>query len=100
MYKIKATIKCPAALAGGLKRCLTDAGVVNIFEESVPFGKFILESRLYWDFVFPEMLTAEDDVAYLSYEFDDSAAGRGFSHDIELKLGWIPQNLRYITVDD
>lgn len=99
MYRLKATVKCPLALADELETALNGAGVEHIIRERIPYGKFVTESRLYWDFVFPEMLSDEADVAYLSYEFEDSAEGRSRSHDMELKLGWIPQNLHYVTVD-
>ncbi len=98
MYKLKAVIKCPAAMTDEIVSRLNTLGVKEIEKTIIPFGTFIQESRMYWDFVFPEMASEGKDVAYLSYEFDDTPEGREFSHDVELKLGWIPQNLHYITV--
>jgi hypothetical protein len=97
MYKLKATIKCPAEGKAKIVECLRQYGVDSIEEERIPYGKFILESRMYWDFVHTEMQTDEKDVYYLYFFFDDTAEGRILSHEVELKLGWIPLNLRYVT---
>lgn len=98
MYKLKSTIKCPKEMEASFVKQLKAIGIEEMEIETVPYGKFINESRLYWDFVFPEMLSDEKDVTYISYVFDDTPEGRNRCHDAELKIGWIPQNIRYITV--
>ncbi len=98
MYHLKALIKCPEEYADMIQERLESLGVKDIGREIVPFGEFIQESRMYWDYVFPEMATDGKDVVYLTYQFEDTPEGREFSHDVELKLGWIPQNLHYITL--
>ena len=79
-------------MAETIKKC----GISDLEERIVPYGEFIRESRLYWDYVFPEMKEEGKDVAYICYYFEDNAAGRKQSHNAELRLGWIPQNLRYV----
>ncbi len=98
MYQLNALIKCPAEYADVIEKRLESLGVTGIDRQIVPFGEFICESRMYWDYVFPEMATDGRDVVYLTYYFEDTPEGREFSHDVELKLGWIPQNLHYITL--
>lgn len=98
MYKLTATVKCPIALKDELTDKFHSCGIENITEEIVNYHKFISESRLYFDFVFMEMLSDEKDVAYLHFEFEDSEQGRTLAHDVELKVGWIPLNLRYRTI--
>jgi|GEM_PF-1090424 len=99
MYKLKATIKCPTSLKDEMVQAVKNCGVKDIQVDAVPYAEFITESRLYWDYVFPEMKSDEKAVTYISFAFDDTPEGRKASHDCELKIGWIPQNLRYVEVN-
>ena len=96
MYQLKATVKCPLDMREKMTEAIRKCGISDLEIKTVPYGEFIRESRLYWDYVFPEMKEDEKDVVYICYCFEDSAAGRKQSHNAELRLGWIPQNLRYV----
>jgi hypothetical protein len=96
MYQLKATIKCPLEMGDEMAEAVRKCGISELEIKTIPYGKFIRESRLYWDYVFPEMKEDEKEVTYISYYFEDNAPGRKASHDTELRLGWIPQNLRYV----
>ena len=98
MYKLRSTIKCPEPKAPELLGALESLGIQDIEVRQVPYGEFIRESRLYWDYVFPEMLEDGEPVTYLSFEFDDTPEGRAASHHAEWSIGWIPQNIRYVEV--
>ena len=96
MYKLRSTIKCPDSMKEKILEALDQLEIADIEVESVPYETFAEESRLYWDFVFPEMLEEKKPVTYISYEFDDTDEGREASHRCEWSIGWIPQNIRYV----
>lgn len=98
MYQLKCTIKCPAALKNQIAEELKKWNVNDFAVEEIPYGVFAEESRLYWDYVFPEMKTDKKAVAYISYAFPDTQEGRDHCHRVEMSLGWIPQNIRYEEV--
>ena len=96
MYRLRSTIKCPEEQKDKILDALNQLNIENIEVEEVPYDRFISESRLYWDYVFPEMKSDEKNVYYISYEFDDTPEGRQASHHCEWSIGWIPQNIRYV----
>ncbi|MGN1344954.1 MAG: hypothetical protein ACI4U3_10250 [Traorella sp.] len=96
MYKLRCTIKCPNHMKDKLIEALNKIDINEIEVEEIPYETFIEESRLYWDYVFSEMLEDHQPVTYLSYEFDDTDEGRKASHFAEWSIGWIPQNIRYV----
>lgn len=98
MYKLKSTIRCPKEMQDSFLERLRKIGVADLEIETVPYAKFIGESRMYWDYAYPEMLYDQKDVVYLNFTFDDSPDGRKFCHTCEAKIGWVPQNIRYIEV--
>lgn len=98
MYKLRSTIKCPARMKDEIVGALQKLGITEHEIEEVPYGRFLEESRLYWDYVFPEMLDDKKTVAYISYEFPDTDEGRKASHHAEWNIGWIAQNVRYMEV--
>lgn len=100
MYLLKATIKCPNRLKESFINRLEEIGVKEIEVSSRAYGDFILESRLYWDYVYPEMLDEEKDVTYISFCYDDSEEGHQAMHDAEWHIGWVPLNIRYIRKED
>lgn len=98
MYRIRCTIKCPDAMKDRILAQLRKLGITDPEVEEVPYGQFIQESRMYWDYVFPEMKSEGKPVFYISYEFPDTKEGRDACHDAEWHIGWIPQNIRYVEV--
>lgn len=95
MYKLRNTIKCPIEMKDHFLEELKKLGIDPKIEV-VPYEVFIEESRLYWDYVYPEMLNDGKDVLYLSFEFPDTPEGRKASHKAEWNIGWVPQNIRYV----
>ena len=96
MYKLRCTIKCPADKK---EQFIKELGRLQIFDpeiEEIEYDRFINESRLYYDFVFPEMISDKKNVIYISYEFADTKEGRKACHDAEWNIGWVPQNIRYV----
>jgi hypothetical protein len=75
---------------------LKGISITDLDIEEIPYGKFISESRMNWDYVFPEMKTEGKPVTYISFEFPDTPEGREASHYAEWTIGWIPQNIRYV----
>ena len=98
MYALRSTIKCPVRMKNEILEALRKLNITAYEIEEVPYGLFIKGSRLYWDYVFPEMLEDKKTVLYISYDFPDTDEGRKASHHAELNLGWIPQNVRYVEV--
>jgi len=98
MYVLRSTIKCPNEMKEEILSALDKLNIKNPCIEEVPYDRFIQESRLYWDYVFPEMLKEEKPVTYISFDFPDSDEGREASHNAEWHIGWIPQNIRYVEV--
>ncbi len=96
MYCLRSTIKCPAEMKDKILDALKQLDICDPEIEEVAFDRFAGESRLYWDFVFPEMLEDRKAVYYISYEFPDTDEGRKASHHVEWSIGWIPQNVRYV----
>lgn len=98
MYQLKCTIKCPEQMKSQIVDRLTQLKIDEIQIEKIDYEKFVSESRMYWDYVFPEMKLDGKPVIYLSFAFEDTKEGRELCHDAELKLGWIPLNIRYVEV--
>ncbi len=96
MYMLRSTIKCPERMKDEIIRALQNAQVTEPEVEEVPYERFIKESRMYWDYAFPEMQSDRKPVIYISFEFPDTVEGREASHHAEWCLGWIPQNIRYV----
>lgn len=96
MYKLRSTIKCPQRMREQIIDKLAESHVTDLEIEEIPYEVFIEESRLYWDYVFPEMKIDRKPVNYISFEFPDTPEGRKASHYAEWNLGWIPQNVRYV----
>jgi hypothetical protein len=99
MYKLKSTIKCPDEKKQEIIEQIEKLNIPDYKVFQVDYETFIQESRLYWDFVFPEMLEAHKSVTYITFEFDDTPQGREQCHQAEWAIGWIPQNIRYIEVE-
>ena len=99
MYQLKCTIKCPEKMKPQIVDILTQLEIGEIEVETVSYEKFVGESRMYWDYAFPEMKQEGKPVIYLSFLFDDTKQGRELCHNAELKLGWIPLNIRYVEVE-
>ena len=95
MLKQKAVIKLPAAQAEDIRTQLAALGVSETETETVPFETFIEESRLNYDCVYGEAFEEGKDVVYLSFDFEDSEAGRAAAFRVEYGLKQIPLNLRY-----
>ena len=95
MLKLKSVIKAPAAEAAGIKDLLLPLGVSQIEETVVPYETFVQESKMNYDCVYAEAFSEGKDVIYLSFEFEDSAAGREAAFRVEYSLKQIPLNLRY-----
>lgn len=98
MYRLRSTIKCPGVMRDQLVEALHKLNVTELEIEEVPYERFIGESRLYWDYVFPAMASEKKAVTYISFEFPDTPEGREASHHAEWGIGWIPQNVRYVEV--
>lgn len=96
MYKLRNTIKCPNEKAEEIVNALKKINIEDIEIKEIPYAVFIEESRLYWDYVFPEMKEDHKPVSYISFEFDDTPEGREACHFAEWTIGWIPQNIRYV----
>lgn len=96
MYKLRSTIKCPVEMKEHFLEELKKLQIEDPKVEVIEYGKFIDESRLYWDYVYPEMLEEGKDVLYISYEFPDTPEGRKACHKAEWSIGWVPQNIRYV----
>ena len=100
MYKLRCTIKCPEAMKEEMIAELRKANVEDLEVCSVSYEDFIGESRMYWDYAFPEMKSEEKPVTYISYEFPDTKEGRQACHYAEWCIGWVPQNIRYVEVNE
>ena len=98
MYKLKCTIKCPKDAKDEMLQALSQCPVEHVDVQEVDYATFIDESRLYWDYVYPEMKDDKLPVTYLTFMFDDTPQGREDCHNTELKIGWIPLNIRYVEV--
>ncbi|MDR1795092.1 MAG: hypothetical protein LBR25_06825 [Erysipelotrichaceae bacterium] len=98
MYRLRSTIKCPKNKQAEILSALQKLDITEVEVQEIEYGRFVSESRLFWDFVFPQMLEEKQPVVYISYEFDDTEAGRKASHRAEMNIGWIPQNVRYVEV--
>lgn len=96
MYKLRNTIKCPMDMKDHFVEKLNRLHIRDIQIEEVEYEKFINESRLYWDYVYPRMQTEKKNVLYISFEFEDTPQGRKACHDAEWSIGWVPQNIRYV----
>ena len=96
MYRLRSTIKCPVNKKDQILGELEKLQILNPEIEEVEYDRFINESRLYYDFVFPEMVSDRESVVYISYEFEDTPEGRKACHRAEWSIGWIPQNIRYV----
>lgn len=59
---------------------------------------FIDESRRYWDYVRETKKTERKPVTYISFDFEDSEAGRKVAYDVEFRPHQIPINLRYVDI--
>ena len=98
MYKLRSTIKCPNEKRDEIVAKLQELDIKDYKVEVVAYEKFITESRLYWDYVFPEMKEDHKPVTYILFVFPDTQEGRKASHNAEWAIGWIPQNIRYVEV--
>lgn len=95
MRKIKATIKVPTSRAEEFLNQLYQESIEIVEVELVPYARFVRESRMNYDCVFPEMWTEEKDVSYLRFYFEDSDEGRDESFKLEYALMQVPLNLCY-----
>ena len=95
MKQLEATVKLPDALVGEYVSRLMELGVKYVDVDSVPYERFVTESRLNYDCCFPQMWTERKAVSYLRFAFDDSAEGRRAAFAAERDLMQIPMNLRY-----
>ncbi len=93
---LRSTIKCPLRMRDEILGELKKIDITDPKVEEIPYDKFMEESRLYWDYVFPDMKDDEKPVYYISFEFPDTEEGREASHHAEWSIGWIPQNIRYV----
>lgn len=98
MYKLRSTIKCPQRMREEITAKLAELQITDLVIEEIPYGTFLEESRMYWDYAFPEMKTDKKPVTYISFEFPDTPEGRKACHSAEWHIGWIPQNIRYVEV--
>lgn len=96
MYKLRSTIKCPLRMKEEIVKALQKIQITELEIREIPYEQFAGESRLYWDYVFPEMIEDRKPVVYISFEFPDTNEGREASHYAEWSIGWIPQNIRYV----
>lgn len=99
MNKIQATIKAPVSEAEAIKKELWALGVNEISTRSIPYERFVRESRMNYDCVFKQMWEEKSDVVYLDFYFDDSAQGREKAYCIEFNLKQVPLNLRYMATE-
>ncbi len=99
MYKLKGTIKCPTRLKDDFLKKLKNLGKTATDTE-IEYGAFIQESRLYWDYVYPEMLDDETSVHYITFMCDDTNEGREEMHNIEWHIGWVPLNICYVYMEE
>ena len=95
MRKIKATIKVPTSRAEEFLNQLYREGIEIVEVELVPYTRFVRESRMNYDCVFPEMWTEEKDASYLCFYFEDSDEGRDESFELEYAIMQVPLNLCY-----
>ena len=96
MNNLRKTITCPTEKAQEIIDALKKINIEDVNVKEVDQSDFIEESRLYWDYVFPEMQSDHKPVTYISFEFDDTPEGRQACHHAEWSIGWIPQNIRYV----
>ena len=95
MKKLEATVKLPDDLVGEYVSRLMELGVKYVDIDSVPYDRFVEESRLNYDCSFPQMWTERKSVSYLRFSFDDSEEGRNAAFAAEYEILQIPLNLRY-----
>lgn len=95
MLKISATIKIPTEYVEEYLERLNKEGIETIVVEIIPYDRFVRESRLNYDCVFPQMWEEKKEVSYLRFTFGDSAEGRDACFRLEYNLMQIPLNLRY-----
>lgn len=98
MYKLRCTIKCPKRIISQLIELLDKLHITDYDVREVSYDTFINESRMYWDYVFPEMSEEKNPVYYLIFYFSDTPEGRKMCHEAEKTIGWIPLNIRYVEV--
>ena len=95
MNEMKATIKAPVSKVDELVEEIRKYGVSETEIEIVPYEKFMKESRFNYDFVFPEMITDEKEVAYINFYFPSDEKGRMAAWNVHYRLMQIPINARY-----
>lgn len=95
MGRILATIKAPISEIEQLKQQLKASGVESVDVETVPYERFVEESRLNYDCVYPQAWTDQAPVAYINFSFDGTDEGRAASFQTEYNVMQVPLNLRY-----
>lgn len=95
MSKILATIKCPNEEVEYIMEQLEALGVSQKTLESVPYDRFVEESRMDYDCVYARAWKEKKDVTYIHFSFEDSQEGRDACYHVEFYLKQIPLNLRY-----
>jgi hypothetical protein len=96
MNRIQILIKIPKRLTEVYSSLLKKHDVSVLTICSVPYEKFIRESRLNWDYVFPEMRENKQAVDYLSAVFDETEENRKIIYQLEIDLKQIPLNISCI----
>ena len=95
MGRILATIKAPLSETEQLKQQLMSSGVQTVEIEMVPYERFVKESRLNYDCVYPQAWAEKVPVAYINFSFDGTEEGRAASFSVEYNVMQVPLNLRY-----